>query len=312
MTLDLRIFTEPQEGASYDQLVAVARTAEEQGFGAFFRSDHYIKFFQHSSGLPGPTDAWTTLAGLARDTSTIRLGTLVSPITFRLPGPLAIIVAQVDAMSGGRVELGLGAGWHDGEHAAYGIPFPPMAERFEMLEEQLAILTGLWATSVGDSFSFDGEHYSFTDSPALPKPVQQPGPPIILGGWGARRTPRLAAQFAAEFNVPFAPLDAFTGRVADVRAACERAGRDPATLVMSAALVACCASDEAGLQRRAKAIGHDVDELRKNAAAGTPAQVVERLQQFAAAGAQRAYLQVLDLDDLDHVRLIGTEVLPHV
>jgi F420-dependent oxidoreductase-like protein len=312
MTLDLRIFTEPQEGASYEQLLAVARTAEELGFDAFFRSDHYIKFFQHSSGLPGPTDAWTSLAGLARDTSTIRLGTLVSPVTFRLPGPLAIVVAQVDAMSSGRVELGLGAGWHDGEHAAYGIPFPPTAERFEMLEEQLAVVTGLWATAVGDSFSFDGKHYSLKDSPALPKPVQQPGPPIILGGWGARRTPRLAAQFAAEFNVPFAPLDAFNGRVADVRAACERAGRDPATLIMSAALVVCCASDEAELQRRAKAIGHDVDELRKNAAAGTPAEVVERLQQFASAGAHRAYLQILDLDDLDHMRLIGTEVLPHV
>jgi F420-dependent oxidoreductase-like protein len=312
MTIDLRVFTEPQEGASYDQLLAVACTAEELGFDAFFRSDHYIKFFQHSSGLPGPSDAWTTLAALARDTSTIRLGTLVSPVTFRMPGPLAIIVAQVDAMSGGRVELGLGAGWHDGEHAAYGIPFPPTTERFEMLEEQLAIVTGLWATPIGDTFSFAGKHYSLTDSPALPKPVQKPGPPVILGGWGARRTPRLAAQFAAEFNVPFAPLDAFTGRVADVRAACERAGRDPATLVMSAALVVCCASDGAGLQRRADAIGHDLDELRKNAAAGTPADVVERLQAFAAAGARRVYLQILDLDDLDHLRLIGKEVLPNV
>ena len=310
--MELRVFTEPQEGASYDQLLAVARTAEELGFDAFFRSDHYVKFFQHSSGLPGPSDAWTTIAGLARDTTKIRLGTLVSPITFRLPGPLAIIVAVADAMSGGRVELGLGAGWHDGEHAAYGIPFPATAERFEMLEEQLAIVTGLWRTPVGETFSFDGQHYSLKDSPALPKPVQQSGPPIVLGGWGAKRTPRLAAQYAAEFNVPFAPLDAFTGRVADVRAACEGAGRDPATLVMSAAVVVCCGTDGAELRRRADAIGHDVDDLRKNAAAGTPAEVVERLQAYAAAGASRAYLQVLDLDDLDHIRLIGTEVLPHV
>ena len=149
--VDLRIFTEPQQGATYDDLLAVASTAERLGFGAFFRSDHYLGM--GTDGLPGPTDAWVTLAGLARDTTTIRLGTLVTSATFRRPGPLAITVAGVDQMSGGRVELGLGAGWFDGEHRAYGIPFPGVQERFDRLEEQLAIVTGLWSTPVGGRFS---------------------------------------------------------------------------------------------------------------------------------------------------------------
>src|SRR3982074_930131 len=172
-----RIFTEPQEGATYDDQLAVARLAEELGFDAYFRSDHYISFFAED-GRPGPTDAWIALAGLARETSTLRLGTLVSPVTFRLPGPLAIAVAQIDAMSGGRVELGLGAGWNDREHQAYGIPFPPTGERLDRVEEQLGIRSGLWATPAGEQFSSRGRHYSLDDSPALPKPVQLPGPPI--------------------------------------------------------------------------------------------------------------------------------------
>ncbi|HZQ84841.1 MAG TPA: LLM class F420-dependent oxidoreductase [Acidimicrobiales bacterium] len=308
--MDLRIFTEPQQGASYDQLLAVARAAERLGFDAFFRSDHYINFGS-GSGLPGPTDAWTTLAGLARDTERIRLGTLVSPVTFRLPGPLAIAVAQADAMSGGRVELGLGTGWNDQEHTAYGIPFPPIGTRFEMLEEQLAIVTGLWSTPVGEKFSFDGSHYTLADSPALPKPAQQPVP-IVMGGWGAKRTPRLAVQYAAEFNVPFAPPAAFADQVPKVRAACEQAGRDPATLTVSIATTVCCGKDDAEVTRRAEAIGQPAEQLRANATAGTPAEVVERLQTFAEAGAQRAYLQVLDLDDLDQLELLAAEVLPHL
>jgi len=183
----LRIFVEPQQGASYEQLLAVAQATEALGFDAFFRSDHYLSM--GGDGLPGPTDAWVTLAALARETTRIRLGTLVSSATFRWPGVLAITVAQVDAMSGGRVELGLGTGWYDGEHTAYGIPFPALGERFERLEEQLAILTGLWATPVGEKFSYSGTHYTLEDSPALPKPLQQPYPPLILGGAGARRTP---------------------------------------------------------------------------------------------------------------------------
>ena len=164
--MKLRIFTEPQQGASYDDLLAVAQATEKLGFDAFFRSDHYLTMGDHASGLPGPTDAWTTLAGLARETERIRLGTLVSSVTYRAPGILAIQVAQVDQMSGGRVELGLGTGWFEKEHLAYGIPFPD--KRFGHLEEQLEVITGLWGTPVGDSYSFAGEHYTLVDSPALP------------------------------------------------------------------------------------------------------------------------------------------------
>jgi F420-dependent oxidoreductase-like protein len=305
----LRIFTEPQLGASYDELLAVARCAEEEGFDAFFRSDHYLTMGD-IDGLPGPTDAWTTLAGLARDTSRIRLGTLVTSATFRFPGPLAVIVAQVDAMSGGRAELGLGAGWYDAEHRAYGIPFPSTRERFDRLEEQLQVITGLWKTPVGRTFDHPGPHYPIEGSPALPKPVQQPHPPIIVGGQGPARTPQLAARYATEFNTPFLQPEAAAAQFQVVRQACETAGRDPATLIYSSAMTACCGTDDAEVARRAKAIGQDVEQLRKNALCGTPAQVVDRLGQWVEAGAEAAYLQILDLADLDHLRLIAREVLP--
>ena len=308
--MDLRIFTEPQQGASYDDLVAVARTTETLGFDAFFRSDHYLKMGD-VSGQPGPTDAWITLAGLARDTRTIRLGTLVTSATFRLPGPLAISVAGVDQMSGGRVELGLGAGWYEAEHDAYAIPFPSLGERFERLEEQLAIVTGLWATPAGETFDFGGKHYTVTRSPALPKPVQQPVP-IIVGGGGAKRTPRLAASYAAEYNLPFASIERFTEQTARVRAACQTIGRDPATMTFSAALVVCCGANEAEVRRRAEAIGRQPDELRTNGAAGTPEEVVATLQRWAEAGATRMYLQVLHLADLDHLHLIANAVKAHL
>ena len=307
----LRIFTEPQQGATYDQLLAIARTAEAAGFDAFFRSDHYVRMGPGDAG-PGPTDAWTTLAGLARETSTIRLGTLVSSMTFRYPGVLAIQVANVDAMSGGRIELGLGTGWFEQEHRAYGIEFPPLKERFDRLDEQVRIITGLWETPSGQTFDFAGDHYRLEGSPALPKPVQSPRPPIIIGGGGPRRTPRLAAEFADEYNLPFQS----PARVADafgrVRTACEAADRDPSSLAYSAAVVVCCGSGEAEVERRAGRIGRDVAELRKNGAAGSPAEVVEKLRAYADAGADRIYLQVLDVDDLDHVRLLGDEVLPEV
>ncbi len=307
----LRIFTEPQQGASYDQLLAVAQLSEELGFDAFFRSDHYLKMGD-VDGLPGPTDAWATLAALARETTTIRLGTLVTAATFRLPGPLAITVAQVDAMSGGRVELGIGAGWYDDEHRAYGIPFPATGERFDRLEEQLAIITGLWKTPVGKTFDYEGRHYQVSNSPALPKPVQPDGPPIIIGGYGAKRTPRLAATYAQEFNLPFPPLDYYRTACEQVRAACEKYGRDPSSLQYTVAQVVCVGADDAEFRRRAAAIGREPDELRENGCAGSPSEVVERLRAFAAAGAQAAYLQVLDLDDLDHLRLIASDVMPEV
>ncbi|HVN50172.1 MAG TPA: LLM class F420-dependent oxidoreductase [Acidimicrobiales bacterium] len=308
--MDLRIFVEPQQGASYGQLLAVAQRAEASGFDGFFRSDHYLKMGE-VSGLPGPTDTWVTLGAIARETTSIRLGTLVCSATFRLPGPLAVAVAQVDEMSGGRVELGIGAGWYDDEHVAYGIPFPPLGERFERLEEQLEIITGLWNTPDDGQYSFEGKHYTIVGSPALPKPVQAGGPPVIVGGWGAVRTPRLAARFAREFNLPFSPVGAYRDQVDKVRAACEAIGRDPDDLTYSVALVVCCGSDDAELERRAAAIGRRLDgDLRENGATGSPAQVLETIATFAEAGAQRVYLQVLDLADLDHVSLIGEQVLP--
>ena len=307
----LRIFTEPQQGATYDQQLAVARAAERLGFDGYFRSDHYLRMGDGDPG-PGPTDAWITLAGLARETSRLRLGTLVTAATFRLPGPLAISVAQVDAMSGGRVELGIGAGWFEDEHRAYGIPFPSTRERFERLEEQLAIVTGLWTTPVGKRFSHSGAHYQLADSPALPKPVQQPHPPVIIGGYGTKRTPSLAARYAQEFNLPFPPVDVYREYVARVQQACVDAGRDPASLRTTVALVVCCGSDEAEFRRRAEAIGREPAELRANGAAGLPDEVVERLHAFAEAGAETAYLQLLDLTDLDHVQLLAAEVMPKV
>ena len=308
--MQLRIFTEPQQGADYATLLSVARAAEELGFDAFFRSDHYLTM--GGSGLPGPTDAWVTLAGLARETSRIRLGTLVSPATFRLPGPLAITVAQVDQMSGGRAELGLGTGWFEAEHTAYGIPFPPMAERGARQEEQLEIITGLWGTAEGETFSFSGTYYSLSGSPALPKPVQRPHPPIVVGGSGPRRTPRLAARFADEYNIQFASVPDSAAAIGRVRRACADAGRDPETLVYSAAQTVCCGRDEAELARRAEAVGEPPDVLRETSLAGSPAEVVDKLGQYAEAGASRAYLQVLDLQDLDHLELIAAEVLPQV
>jgi F420-dependent oxidoreductase-like protein len=307
----LRIFTEPQQGATYDQLLALARLTEELGFDAFFRSDHYFRIGEGSPGV-GSTDAWITLAALGRETDRIRLGTLVTPVTFRLPGVLAIQVAQADAMSSGRIELGMGAGWYDREHAAFGIPFPPTNDRFEMLEEQLAIIDGMWTTPAGEPFTFDGKHYQLDESPALPKPVQRPRPPIILGGWGTKRTPRLAARFADEFNMPFAPVGYYREGCDHVRAACENVDRDPATMRFTVALVACVGRDDAEFERRADAIGQKPEDLRANAAGGLPGEVVERIHAFAEAGAETVYLQVLDLDDHDHLRLIAAEVAPHV
>ncbi|MDD9206141.1 LLM class F420-dependent oxidoreductase [Georgenia sp. 10Sc9-8] len=306
--MDLRIFTEPQQGASYDDQLALARRTEHLGFSAYFRSDHFMRMGD-GDPLPGPTDSWVTLAGLARETSTVRLGTLVTSATFRYPGMLAVQVAQVDAMSGGRVELGLGTGWFGAEHAAYGVPFPE--RRFGPFEEQLEILTGMWGTPVGERFSFAGEHYQLTDSPALPKPVQDPLP-LIIGGGGKRRTPRLAARYATEHNQSFPEKEAIAPQVRRVRAACEEIGRDPEDLVYSVALVLCAGADEAEVARRARAIGREVPELREHGLAGTPAEIVDGLASLAEQGISRVYLQCLDIRDLDHLDLVAAEVMPHV
>ncbi len=309
--MELRIFAEPQEGATYEAQLGMARAAERHRFGAFFRSDHLLRI-KEGNGEPGPTDSWVTLGALARETERIKLGTMVTSATFRLPGPLAVAVAQVDAMSAGRVEVGLGTGWFEAEHKAYGIPFPPLGERFDRLEEQLQILTGLWGTPPGESYEFHGNHYDLEPGPGLPKPVQRPHPPVIVGGLGARRTPALAARFAAEYNVPFADVGTTRERFDGVRDACRAAGRDPAELVYSHAITVCCGESEADLARRAQAIGRDLDDLRRNAAGGTPEEVTARLLEYADAGAERAYLQVIDLEDLDHVALIAAEVLPRL
>jgi len=303
----LRIFTEPQQGATYDTLLKVARAAEDLGFEAFFRSDHYLKMGD-VTGEPGPTDAWITLAGLARETTRIRLGTLMTAATFRHPGPLAISVAQVDQMSGGRVEFGIGTGWYDAEHTAYGIPFPSLKERFERLEEQLEIITGLWRTPAGQTYSFEGAHYRLADSPALPKPAQPGGPPVLIGGTGAKRTPRLAAMFAHEYNVPFNRPEETKAAFERVRAACEQAGRTE-PMIYSAAQVVCCGRDDAEIARRAAAIGREVPELRENGLAGTPQEIVDKIGRFAEFGTECIYLQVLDLSDLEHLELLAGEVM---
>ncbi|MFF0090231.1 LLM class F420-dependent oxidoreductase [Streptomyces canus] len=302
--MDLRIFTEPQQGASYDTLLTVAKATEDLGFDAFFRSDHYLKMGD-ADGLPGPTDAWITLAGLARETRRIRLGTLMTAATFRLPGVLAIQVAQVDQMSGGRVELGLGAGWFAEEHAAYGIPFPK--EKFSRLEEQLEIVTGLWATEPGETFDFHGKHYDLTKSPALPKPAQS-RIPVLIGGHGATRTPRLAARHADEFNMPFGSLEDSQTQFGRVRAAAQEAGRAADAITFSSALVVCVGKDDQEVARRAAAIGREVEELKANGLAGTPAEVVDKIGRYAEVGSRRMYLQILDLDDLDHLELISAQV----
>ncbi|MFC9897127.1 LLM class F420-dependent oxidoreductase [Nocardia sp. NPDC127579] len=305
--MKLRIFTEPQQGASYDTLLAVAKATEDLGFDAFFRSDHYLAMGD-SDGLPGPTDAWITLAGLARETERIRLGTLVTAATFRLPGPLAIQVAQVDQMSGGRVELGLGSGWFAAEHTAYGIPFPD--DKFARFEEQLAVITGLWSTKSGDTFDFAGAHFQLSGSPALPKPVQDPVP-VIIGGTGPKRTPRLAAQYASEFNVPFHSVEDSARSFARVGAACAAYGRTVEP-VYSNALVVCVGASDAEVARRAAAIGREVDELKSNGLAGSPEEVLDKIGRYAEVGSRRIYLQVLDLQDLDHLELIASKVQSHL
>ena len=306
----LVIFTEPQNGASYDDLRRVAQTAEAAGFDGFFRSDHFLAM--GGDGLPGPTDSWVTLGGLALETSRIRLGTLVSSATFRMPGPLAISVAQVDAMSNGRIELGLGAGWFEAEHSAYGIPFPPVSERFDRLEEQLEIITGLWTTPVGQTYDFAGKHYQVSNSPGLPKPVQSPRPPVIVGGAGKRRTPELAARFADEYNSSFVKIEDVAGLFQRVRDASAAIGRATPPL-FSAPAVLCVGRDEAEVRRRAAAIGRDVDEMRAGGGiVGTVAEAVDTIGQYASAGTERLFLQTNDLSDLDLIELVASVVAPQL
>ena len=302
------LFIEPHRGATYDDQLRLARHAEDAGFEGLLRADHY-QSMSADPGLPGPTDAWITLAGLARETSRIRIGTLVNSATFRLPGPLSVIVAQVDAMSGGRVELGLGAGWVEREHIALGIPFPPAGERFDRLEEQLQILRGLWSTPDGATYSFDGKHYQLLDAPALPKPVQRPGPPIIVGGRGKRRTPELAARYADEFNMPFKSVAESAAGFARVQALLPAYGR---SVSFSAGVVVAVGRTDAEAQVRAAPLHVPSALPPEDPVVGSPAQLVQRLGELAEAGASRVHLRVIDMTDLDHVDLLAAEVLPHV
>ncbi len=304
------LFTEPHRGATYDDQLRLARHAEETGFEGFLRADHY-QSMGADPGLPGPTDAWITLAGLARETTRLRLGTLVNSATFRLPGPLAVIVAQVDRMSGGRVELGMGAGWYEPEHTSYGIPFPPLGERFDRLAEQLAIVTGLWGTPDGERFSFDGKHHRLLDAPALPKPVQRPGPPVIVGGRGPKRTPELAARYADEFNMPFTSVAQTATAFERVRGVCERIGRDR-PLTLSAGVVVAIGRTDAEAQRRAAPLHVPSALPPEDPVVGSPAQLVQRIGELAAVGASRVHLRIIEMADLDHLDLIAGEVLPHL
>jgi alkanesulfonate monooxygenase SsuD/methylene tetrahydromethanopterin reductase-like flavin-dependent oxidoreductase (luciferase family) len=308
--MGLRIFTEPQMGASYEQLLAVARTAEQCGFDAFFRSDHYLRMGS-ATGRPGYTDAWITLAGIARETTTIRLGTLVTPVTFRAVGSFIVTASEVDQMSGGRLDVGIGAGWYADEHAAYGLEFPPLGKRYDLLEDQLKILHGAWSAPEGATFEYEGLTCSVTLEADLLRPVQRPHPPIVMGGLAGPRASRLAVAYADEYNTSFKPIDRTRDILNAVRGACEKAGRDPSTMVFSAGQVLCCGRTEAEIARRAAAIRRDVSELRENGLAGTPEELLDKLGRYSEAGVERFYLQVFDVTDLDHLRFVAEEVLPH-
>ena len=303
------LMTEPQQGYSYQDILDMARTAEALGFEAFFRSDHYSSF----PGLPDlPTsDAWTTLAGLARETSRIRLGTMVSPVTFRVPGALAKVVATVAEMSGGRVDVGVGAGWHENEHAALGIPYPETVERVDRMEEQLAILRGLWDEP--DGWSFEGRFWQVRDALFRPRGVR---PSIILGGTGKPRSLRLAARYADEYNISSSSPAQVRETLARLDAACEAIGRDPASLarsVMSGTLVG---RDDADVARRTAAqvavFGDDVaqasawlDARRDRWVLGVPEVARARIAEFAATGVDRLLFQDFLPRDLEHVALMA-------
>lgn len=312
------LMIEAQQGVSYDDQLAIARRAEAAGFEAFFRSDHYQSF-------PGPagrptTDAWAVLAGLARETSRIRLGALVSPVTYRLPGAFAKAVTTVDEMSGGRVDVALGAGWHEEEHRRHGFAFPPIGERADMLEEQLAILHGLWEEP--DGWSFHGSHYTVEDALFRPKPLQRPRPPIIVGGEGSPRSLRIAARHADEFNVTSAGPERVADRFALLDEACRAIERDPGTIVHSAMVGTVIGTDEAELAVRKRALldavttaeaGEEWFAAREQRwIIGTPDAARGMVQRFADAGVERLVLQDLLPWDLAMVDLLGRELIGRI
>ena len=303
----MRVLLEPHHGATYEQILALARATERYGFDAFFRSDHYLGIDSGDTGYL-PTDSWTTLAGLAVQTERVRLGTLMTASTFRRPGPLAVAVATVDAMSGGRAELGIGAAWYGQEHRFFGIPFPDTGERFDRLHEQLDVITGLWQTPAGERFSYHGQHYQLDECASLPRPAQRPRPRIIIGGAGPRRTPALAARFADEFNSGF--TEGIRERFGNFSRICAELGRDPATVRLSAVLPVCCGSTRAEATQRAASLGDAGARMLRLGVTGVAADVLGRLAELSAAGADTVYFHVYDVADLDHIGLLGSEVLP--
>ena len=307
--MKLRVLMEPRHGATYDRILAMARATEEAGFDAFFRSDHYLGI---DSGDPDylPTDSWTTLGGLARETSQVKLGTLMTAGTYRTPAVLAMAVASVDQMSDGRIILGIGTGWYEREHQAFGIPFPSMGERFDRLEEALQIITGLWTTPPGETFSFEGRFWQLDQCANFPELVQRPRPEIVIGGTGPRRTPLAAARFADEFNSGAG--QGVAERFANVRRVCEEIGRDPATLRLSATHQMICGATRAEAQRRLERLGAPGERMLANGVVGTPQDLVDELGRLADEGCEIVYLHIFDIDDLDHIALIGSEVVPQV
>jgi F420-dependent oxidoreductase-like protein len=307
---ELAILLEPRHGAHYEQILELALAAERSGLDAFHRSDHYLGVDPDDAGYRS-TDSWTTIAGLARETTRIRLGALVTAGTLRLPGPLAVAVATANGMSGGRVELGLGAGWYEQEHRQFGIPFPSMRERFDRLEEQLEIITGLWRTPSGEAYSFAGCHYTIEENRAFAG--KWPAPPIIVGGLGPRRTPELAARYADEFNAAFAELEVARERFALVRRRAEELGRDPASVRLSVVIPRVCIGiDAADVAHRRRVLGPPVGAIPDQGMSGSPAYVADRLAEWVQAGIDRIYIHQLEVDDIEHVRLLGEEVAPRL
>jgi F420-dependent oxidoreductase-like protein len=298
------LMIEGQEDVTWEQWQAIAATAEASGFEALFRSDHYASVMGASGR--GSLDAWTTLAGLAAVTSRLRLGTLVSPATFRHPSVLAKAAVTVDHISGGRVEVGMGAGWLDAEHRAYGFPFYDTRTRLELLAEQIEIVHRSWKPG---SFSFSGEHYEIEDLDALPKPVQQVHPTLIVGGLGGRGTIGPAARWADEYNTFSASSDEIRERRARFTEAWEREGRDPADIRFSAMVTTVVSNDERVVRERA---GQLVGDLAERSVTGTVEQAAERLRELEEAGVQRVMLQHLQHDDLETIELIGRELIPLV
>ncbi len=328
------LMIEAQQGLSYEDQLAIARRAEAGGFETFFRSDHYAAFPGDSGQVT--TDAWVVLAGLARETSTIGLGTLVSPVTFRHPGNFAKLVTTVDHMSGGRLEVGVGAGWNEADHEPLGLPFPPIGERADLLEDQLELLHGLWTEP--DGWSYDGHQITVRGASLQPRPVDVPGRPrgrdgrtpggrvrprILVGGQGTPRGFRIAARWADEFNLSSTSAEGAVGKLEELDAACRAAGRDPSTITRSAMVGVLIGVDDGEVDRRAaellNAFGMEsgngrawLEERRSRWILGSPDEARAAVRRFADAGIERIMLQDFVPRDLEMIDLMAQELIGRV